>query len=96
MTVGVVAKMSAKPGKEKEFADALNALAEQVNANEPGCIMYEAFQDMTDATVFWMLEKYETVEDMEAHGKSAHFKAAGPSFAGCMAGPPEVTRLNKA
>jgi quinol monooxygenase YgiN len=40
-----------------------------------------------------MMELYSTAEDLAAHGKSEHFKASGPKFAGLMAGAPEIKRM---
>ena len=41
---------------------------------------------------YYVMELYADQAALDAHGKSEHFKAAGPKFAGLMAGPPEVKR----
>ncbi len=40
-----------------------------------------------------MLEIYDNDAALEAHRGSAHFKAAGPKFAGLMNGRPELQML---
>jgi len=39
--IGVTAKLSIAAGKEADFEAAAKDLAAKVNANEPGCLMYE-------------------------------------------------------
>jgi len=42
---------------------------------------------------YLMLELYDTEADLDANGKTEHFRAAGPGFAGLMSGAPEIERL---
>ena len=39
--LAVVAKLNVLEGKEAEFEKVMLGLAEQVNANEPGCHLYK-------------------------------------------------------
>ena len=39
------------------------------------------------------MELYDDDEALAAHGASDHFRAAGPKFAGLMAGRPELKRF---
>lgn len=89
--IAVIAKLHVAQGKEAPFEAAMSNLAEQVRAKESGNHLYTLCKD--DDGNYLMLELYDSAEDIEAHGKSEHFKAAGPSFQGLMAGPPEIQRL---
>ena len=66
-------------------------LAEQVNANEPGCHLYKLCKDADGNYV--VMELYADADAVAAHGASEHFKAAGAGFKGLMGGAPEITRM---
>jgi quinol monooxygenase YgiN len=66
-------------------------LAAEVRANEPGNQLYTLCKDGDGNYV--VMELYADADALAAHGKSAHFKAAGPKFAGVMGGAPEITRM---
>ena len=89
--IAVIAKLNVAEGKEAPFEAAMSNLAEQVRANEAGNHLYTLCKD--DDGNYVVLELYDTEEDIEAHGKSEHFKAAGASFQGLMSGPPQIQRL---
>lgn len=88
--LAVIAKLNVREGKEAEFEPVMLELAGQVRANEPGNHLYTLVKDPDGA--YYVMELYEDQAALDAHGKSEHFKAAGPKFAGLMGGPPEVTR----
>ena len=89
--IAVVAKLNVVADKGAEFEKAFLALASQVREKEAGNHLYTLCQD-SDGN-YLVLELYDSEDDIEAHGKSEHFKAAGASFAGLMAGPPNIQRL---
>ena len=89
--LAVIAKLQVAEGKESAFEDVMSNLIDQVRANEPGNHLYSMCKD-ADGN-YLMLELYDSEEDIEAHGKSEHFKAAGAGFRGLMSGPPEIERL---
>ena len=89
--LAVIAKLKVVPGKEAEFEKVMLGLAADVRANEAANKLYTLTK--SDTGEYIMLELYETEAAMAAHGQSAHFKAAGPKFAGLMAGRPEIQRL---
>ena len=43
--LAVIAKLNVKEGSEAAFEEVMLNLAEQVNANEPGCHMYKLCKD---------------------------------------------------
>jgi quinol monooxygenase YgiN len=89
--LALIAKFKVVPGKEADFEKAILALAKEVRAKEPGNKLYTLVKSETGE--YSMLELYESEEALAAHGQTAHMKAAGPSFAGVMAGRPEIQRL---
>ena len=91
MAIAVIAKLNVAEGKEAEFEKVMLELAAQVRANEAGNQLYTLCKD--DDGNYLMMELYDNEEDLAAHGQSAHFKASGPKFAGLMAGPPEIQRM---
>ena len=89
--MAVIAKLNVAAGKEREFEKVMLGLAAEVRANEPGNDMYTLCKD-ADGN-YLVLELYKDADALAAHGSSEHFKAAGPKFAGLMAGRPDVQRL---
>ncbi len=89
--IALIAKMKPAAGKEKEFEAVLADLAKEVRAKEPGCKLYTLTKDAEGN--YLMLELYDDEAALAAHGKSDHFKAAGPRFAGVLGGRPELTQL---
>ena len=89
--IAVIARLHVAAGKEAAFEKHMSSLIDQVRANEPGNRMYTMCRD--EGGNYLMLELYDTQEDLDAHGKTEHFRAAGPGFAGLMTGAPEIERL---
>ena len=85
--VSVLAFITAKPGKRAEVLAAFQANVPKVHA-EDGCIEYFAAIDTEDAgpiqtpvgeDCFVVIEKWESMEHLKAHGASAHMKAYATS-----------------
>ena len=89
--LAVIAKLNVKEGSEAAFEEVMLDLAAKVNANEPGCHLYQLCKD-ADGN-YTVMELYEDEAAMAAHGKSEHFKAAGAGFKGLMGGAPEIIRM---
>ena len=71
MKVDVVAHLHATPGCE----DALRAVLEGFVAPtrlETGCLRYDLHVDLDDPTKFTFIEEWESREDLQNHGQSAH------------------------
>ena len=89
--LAVIAKLNVAEGKEAEFESIMLGLAAEVQANEPGNHLYQLCKDADGNYI--VMELYEDQAALDAHGASEHFKAAGPKFAGVMAGRPDIQRL---
>jgi quinol monooxygenase YgiN len=90
MAIGVVATLKVAEGKNGEFESVFRDLAAQVKANEPGNQMYRVFKSKADAQTYVVMEIYADQAALEAHGKSDHFKAAGPKIAPTLGGRPDI------
>lgn len=88
--IALLAKLNVAEGKEAEFEEVMTNLVEQVRANEPGNRLYTLVKNESGYVV---MEIYDDQEALAAHGQSEHFRAAGPKFAGVMAGRPELTQF---
>ncbi|MDT7951462.1 MAG: putative quinol monooxygenase [Acetobacteraceae bacterium] len=67
----VVAKLTAKPGKEDELLPMLQALLAPTHA-EPGCINYDLHRSHEQPGTFMFIESWASRELLEAHMKSPH------------------------
>ena len=94
MAIGVVATITIQEGKNEIFEQAFLALAEQVRLNEPGNIFYILHRSKTDTQVYKVLEQYHSEADLDAHGKTAHFKEANKVLAPLVAAAPVVEVLD--
>ena len=81
--VNVLAFITAKPGQRDAVLKAFNANVPNVHA-EDGCIEYFAavdtegagpIQTPVGADSFVVIEKWESMDHLKAHGASAHMKA---------------------
>lgn len=91
MTIAIIAQLKVARGKEAEFERVMLGLAAEVRAKEPGNMLYTLCKDAEGN--YLVMELYASAEALAAHGQSDHFKAAGPKFAGLMAGAPAIQRL---
>lgn len=90
MAIGIVATLKVQAGKGSEFEGVFRELAGQVKANEPGNKLYQVFKSRKDADTYIVMEIYQDQAALDAHGKSDHFKAAGPKLGPTLAGRPDV------
>ncbi len=90
MSIAVVATLKTQEGKEAELEAIFGELCKAVRANEPGNNLYSLFRSRKDKSTFVVLEVYESEDALKAHGKSDHFRAAGPKIGATLAGPPDL------
>jgi quinol monooxygenase YgiN len=94
-SIGLVATLKVKAGTEDEFAKIFGELRTQVKANEKGCLQYDFFKSKSDGTTFIVMEQYATQADLDAHGKTDYFRAAGAKFGGMLDGAPGLVFADK-
>jgi quinol monooxygenase YgiN len=86
--VGYIASFKVIPGKEAEFESGISILAAEVNAREPGVVLYAPYQDADGE--YWMMERYQDLAAREAHAKSPEVQAAFEPIGPLLAEPPAV------
>jgi quinol monooxygenase YgiN len=69
----VIANMKAKPGKEQELRQALEALIEPTS-REDGYVNYDLHQAVDDPGVFYFYENWESAQALDAHLSTPHLK----------------------
>ncbi|HEY6715256.1 MAG TPA: antibiotic biosynthesis monooxygenase [Reyranella sp.] len=87
--LGVIAKLTIKPGTNADFEATMKALQARVRADEPGNKLY-ALHKTADVNVYVMLERYDDQAALEAHRAAAHFKEIGRKLGDYLAGRPDV------
>lgn len=75
--IKVVAKKHVNDGK---FQEVINLYEELVQASrkEEGCIKYELYQDVTDASVVAVIEEWADKNALDKHMNSEHFTRIVP------------------
>ena len=95
MTVGIVAHLKIKAGKEGDFEAAFRELQEGVKKNEPGCLLYDVFKSKSDPTTYVVMEQYKSDADLAAHRTTPHMAAAGPKLGAVLDGAPKIELMTK-
>lgn len=95
MTIGIVATLKIKPGKEQEFEAVFLELQAQVKKNEPGALQYEVFKSKANASTYIVMEQYKSDADLAAHRTTPHMAAAGPKLGAVLDGRPAIELLDK-
>ena len=72
--VVAVGSFTAKAGKERELAEAFEALVAPTHA-EDGCILYALHQGLDDPRRLTFIERWASREHLDAHLNSAHVQA---------------------
>ncbi len=93
--IGIVATLPVQPGKEAEFEKVFADLRSKVKANEKGCLQYDFFKSKSEPATYIVMEQYATQADLDAHGKTDYFRAAGPSLGAVLGGAPTLQFLDK-
>lgn len=91
--IALVVTLKIKDGKQADFEAVARELVPQVRANEPGNAQYMLCKKEGSANEYVFIEQYRTQADLDAHGKTAHFMAAGPRLGACLDGRPDMIRL---
>ena len=72
----VSATWTAQPGSEAVVLDAIEKLT-PLSREEPGNLVYQAYQDPAEPSVFRLFEIYADEDAYAAHGASEHFARYG-------------------
>ena len=92
--IGVVAQLKVKAGGQDGFEEAAKKLVAAVNANEPGCKLYQLFKVHESETDYVFMEQYEDQAAVDAHRASDHFKTLGAAMGPFLDGRPVIIRTD--
>ena len=90
----ILATIKIKEGKEKLFEETFVKLSREVKKNEPGNIFYQISKDRENPLKYIVMEHYIDQDSVDLHGKSDHFRDAGPKLGECIAGRPDIKILD--
>lgn len=90
-TVHVLARYSAKPGKEDALKSVLTALVPPTR-RELGCYQYDLLVDSNDPKQFCFVERWDDDAALDQHLETAHLKKALDQLEDLVEGPPEIRR----
>lgn len=90
MSVVVVAHIHPLPACHEEVKAAFVETINRVHAEDDGCEVY-AFHEANGS--FVMIEKWSSIELLEAHGSAAALTRLRERLQGTLRGPLEVTRM---
>ena len=91
----IVAKLTVKPDKIKDFTDAAKEIIEKSN-KEAGCKSYQLYQDPYNNTKFVFVEEYKNQAAVDAHFASDYFKAFGPIISELVVAPAKIKIISVA
>jgi quinol monooxygenase YgiN len=71
--IRVVAHFKPKPGKLEEARQHLLGFTAPTRA-EKGCVFYDLHENPNDPEDLTFIEEWRSVDDLDAHGRSAHIQ----------------------
>ena len=90
----ILATIKVKEGKEGLFEETFINLSKEVREKEKGNIFYQISKDRDEPLTYIVMEHYINQESVDLHGKSDHFRAAGPKLGECIEGRPIIKHLD--
>lgn len=85
----IVAKLSIKPERTKDFITVAKEMIEKSNM-ESGCSFYQLYQDPYDNSKFVFVEEYKNQTAVDEHFASDYFKTFGPKISDLVAEPAKI------
>jgi autoinducer 2-degrading protein len=89
--ISFLARMTVKPGREKEFLRLVRTLEEKVNANEPDTLYYRFFR-LREARQYAVMESFADEAAEERHMNSDYLAETAPPLLDCLEGDPPYVR----
>jgi quinol monooxygenase YgiN len=89
----VLARWTAKPGKEEELKAILSTLV-VASRREIGCYQYDLLRNHGDPLEFCFVERWDGDRALEQHATSEHLKTARAQAEPLIEGPADVRRYH--
>lgn len=80
---------SAKPERRTEVIQLCKSMINP-SRNEPGCISYNFYQDLSDENKFFFFEEWKDQQAIDAHVKTNHYKEFVPKFETMIKAPSDL------
>jgi quinol monooxygenase YgiN len=93
-TVHVVARFTAKAGKEQALRTVLGALVAPTR-RELGCYQFDLLENPLDARDFCFVERWEHDKSVDEHAESAHVRQVLKDVEGLVESPPDIRRYRQ-
>ena len=90
----ILATIKVKEGKEGLYEETFINQSKEVREKEKGNIFYQISKDRDEPLTYIVMEHYIDQESVDLHGKSDHFRAAGPKLGECIEGRPIIKHLD--
>lgn len=92
--LSVIAKFTAKPGREK---DVLSGLTDMIapTRKEEGCINYDLHESRSVPGVFYFYENWTGKDVLDKHLASSHIQNALKKIEGCLKEPIELHLMDE-
>ena len=65
-------RMKGRPGKRKEIMQTINGIVDQLRLRK-GCLDAASYQDLNDENIFYLVEEWQTQQDMDEYLHSKLF-----------------------
>ena len=91
--IGVMATITVKEEKEKEFQEIMKKLVTAVNLNEEDNLFYRLYKK--SPFIYVVLEGYKNREALQNHTKTDHYKKYGKAMIDFLDGKPEVIIMDE-
>lgn len=88
--ITVIARATAKPGKEDALLAALRAAVAPTHG-EPGCLKYIVHRSLENPAAVAVVERWTSKAALDAHLQTAHIKTLFSQVPALAAGLPEIT-----
>ena len=85
----VIATTPMKPENKEDFIKGHKACTAET-LKEKGCLSYDGHVSVNDPNLYVVVERWETRDDLNAHGRAPHMKAFGRVAVKCMTAPPKI------
>jgi autoinducer 2-degrading protein len=89
--ISFLARMTVKPGREKEFLKLARNLEENVHAKEPDTLYYRFFR-LREPRQFAVMESFADAAAEEKHMNSDYLAETAPLLLDCLEGDPPYVR----
>lgn len=92
--ITMIATATAKPGQGDELEKVIQASVAPTHA-EPGNLHYSLHRSVQDPHVFVLVERWESMQALQAHAETDHVKTILAESADLMTGPPHAQVLTQ-